>query len=84
MNFHRGTRPRLFFWHKGDPRFLNKPYLTFITICSRSFAIFTGLNGVNGCNFLNIAQIELNTIPNDSKLDAESKNHNQKSREDDF
>ena len=35
-------------------------------------------------NFLNIAQIKLNTIPNDSKLHAELKNHNPEPRENDF
>ena len=33
---------------------------------------------------INIGQIMLNTIPNDSKLDAESKNHNREPREDNF
>ena len=49
---------------------------------------FPGLNSedlrLRTCSFLNIAQIKLNTIPNDSKLDAESKNHNQEPREDNF
>ena len=35
-------------------------------------------------NFLNIAQIKLNTIPNDSKLHAELENHNPEPRENDF
>ena len=33
---------------------------------------------------LDIARIELNTIPNDSKLHAELKNHNPEPRENDF
>ena len=35
-------------------------------------------------NFLNIAQIKLNTIPNDSKLHAELINHNPEPQERDF
>ena len=35
-------------------------------------------------NFLNIAQIKLNTIPNDSKFHAELKNLNPEPREDNF
>ena len=41
-------------------------------------------NPNNSPNFVNIAQIRINTIPNDSKLDAESKKHNQEPREDKF
>ena len=33
---------------------------------------------------LDIARIELNTIPNDSKLHAELENHNPEPRENDF
>ena len=42
-DFHRGTGTKIFFGDKQYPNDVKKSYLTFIAICSRSNAVFTGL-----------------------------------------